>query len=210
MRGERLSVRLPRRTVPIWVRLPIGRESPWRIASTPAMKVVATAPMPGSRMPSFPSAGGIDRALLELFMTELPGGSRGRRPKAAMLSQPAPPRRLARRGTSTTAEGSGGSPPLESRARDSLPSERKSSVAGEEVEGGRGQLLVVARSDEPPLLHVVVEDSRPGKVLLGLERVEHEDPRVAREAAVVEESKGEVAHRQAVPAPGSWSMRNAE
>src|SRR5712692_8457466 len=81
----------------------------------------------------------------------------------------------------------------------------EASVAGEEVEGGRGQLLVVARSDEPPLLHVVVEDSRPGKVLLGLEGVEHEDPRVAREAAVVEESKGEVAHRQAVPAPGRRS-----
>src|SRR5207247_7434109 len=80
---------------------------------------------------------------------------------------------------------------------------RKSSVAGEEVEGGRGQLLVVTRSDEPPLRHVVVEDPRPGKVLLGLEGVEHEDAGVAREAAVVEESKREVAHRQAVPAPGS-------
>ena len=26
MRGQRFSVRLPRRTVPIWVRLPIGRD----------------------------------------------------------------------------------------------------------------------------------------------------------------------------------------
>ena len=49
MRGLRLSVRLPRRTVPIWVRLPTGLDRPLRIASTPAMNVVATAPMPGEK-----------------------------------------------------------------------------------------------------------------------------------------------------------------
>src|SRR5439155_6588628 len=126
-----------------------------------------------------------DRALSELFMTELPGGSRGRRPKAAMLSQPAwPEHECARGGTFASFL-----PPRNYRGL------RKSSVAGEEVEGGRGQLLVVTRSDEPPLRHVVVEDPRPGKVLLGLEGVEHEDAGVAREAAVVEESKREVAHR---------------
>ena len=63
IRGLRLSVRLPRRTVPIWVRLPIGLLSPVRIASTPATKVVATAPMPGSSTPSFPVAGAISRGL---------------------------------------------------------------------------------------------------------------------------------------------------
>src|SRR5919108_529358 len=46
IRGERLSVRLPRRTVPICVRLPIGRESPRRTASTPATNVVARAHEP--------------------------------------------------------------------------------------------------------------------------------------------------------------------
>ena len=57
MSGERPSVRLPRRIVPIWVSEPIGLAMPRRIASTPAMKVVATAPMPGVRMPSLPVAG---------------------------------------------------------------------------------------------------------------------------------------------------------
>ena len=57
MSGERLSVRLPSRMVPIWVSEPIGLARPRRIASTPAMNVVATAPMPGIRMPSLPVAG---------------------------------------------------------------------------------------------------------------------------------------------------------
>jgi len=38
---------------------PIGLAWPRRIASTPAMNVVATAPMPGSKTPSFPLAGRI-------------------------------------------------------------------------------------------------------------------------------------------------------
>ena len=35
--------------VPIWVSEPMGFEMPRRIASTPAMNVVATAPMPGQQ-----------------------------------------------------------------------------------------------------------------------------------------------------------------
>ena len=52
--GERASVRLPRRTVPIWVSDPIGFARPRRTASTPAIVVVLTAPMPTSKIPSFP------------------------------------------------------------------------------------------------------------------------------------------------------------
>ena len=55
--GERPSVRFPRRTVPICVSEPIGLARPLRMASTPATKVVATAPMPGIITPSFPFAG---------------------------------------------------------------------------------------------------------------------------------------------------------
>src|SRR5580704_14675236 len=57
--GERPSVRLPSRTVPICVSDPIGLARPLRIASTPATNVVATAPMPGIITPSFPFAGWI-------------------------------------------------------------------------------------------------------------------------------------------------------
>jgi hypothetical protein len=38
---------------------PIGFECPLRIASTPATKVVATAPIPGIMMPNLPLAGAI-------------------------------------------------------------------------------------------------------------------------------------------------------
>src|SRR6185295_11566161 len=55
--GELLSVRLPKRIVPIWVNEPIGFATPLRTASTPATNVVATAPMPGIITPSFPLAG---------------------------------------------------------------------------------------------------------------------------------------------------------
>ena len=55
--GERFSVRLPRRMVPIWVSEPIGFAKPLRMASTPAIVVVLTAPRPTSRMPSLPRAG---------------------------------------------------------------------------------------------------------------------------------------------------------
>ncbi len=58
--GERPSVRLPSRIVPIWVSEPIGFASPLRIASTPATNVVATAPMPGIITPSFPFAASIE------------------------------------------------------------------------------------------------------------------------------------------------------
>ena len=55
--GELLSVRLPRRMVPICVREPMGLARPRRTASTPAMNVVATAPRPTTMTPSFPLAG---------------------------------------------------------------------------------------------------------------------------------------------------------
>ena len=57
--GERPSVRLPRRMVPICVSEPIGFARPLRMAITPAMVVVLTAPSPTSRMPSLPRAGAI-------------------------------------------------------------------------------------------------------------------------------------------------------
>src|SRR5712692_8736549 len=67
MSGERPSVRLPRRIVPICVSEPTGCDLPLRTSSTPAMNVVLTAPMPGSRTPSFPLAG----AILEGFSMPL-------------------------------------------------------------------------------------------------------------------------------------------
>src|SRR6185436_10391519 len=57
--GDLLSVRLPRRIVPIWVSDPIGFARPLRIATTPAIVVVLTAPSPTSRIPSLPRAGEI-------------------------------------------------------------------------------------------------------------------------------------------------------
>src|SRR5260370_35200482 len=57
--GLRPSVRFPRRTVPNCVREPIGFPSPSLKASSPAMKVVVTAPIPGIKTPSLPSAGAI-------------------------------------------------------------------------------------------------------------------------------------------------------
>src|SRR5271163_4473670 len=57
--GERPSVRLPRRIVPSCVRDPTGCDFPLRTNSTPAMKVVLTAPMPGMSIPSFPFGGAI-------------------------------------------------------------------------------------------------------------------------------------------------------
>src|SRR5579871_952836 len=57
--GVRASVRLPKRMVESWVRDPTGTPRPRFTASTPAMKVVETAPIPGIRTPSFPSAGAI-------------------------------------------------------------------------------------------------------------------------------------------------------
>src|SRR4029077_11486159 len=61
--GVRPSVRLPRRMVPICVSDPTGCALPLRTSSTPAMNVVLTAPIPGSRTPSFPLAGAIFEGL---------------------------------------------------------------------------------------------------------------------------------------------------
>src|SRR5436190_20008920 len=63
MSGARLSVRFPSRMVPIWVSEPIGLAAPRRTFSTPAMKVVATAPRPTQSTPSFPRAGAMRRAV---------------------------------------------------------------------------------------------------------------------------------------------------
>src|SRR6187200_1510430 len=64
--GELLSVRLPRRIVPIWVSDPIGLARPLRMAMTPAIVVVLTAPRPTRRMPNFPWAGAISEACFTL------------------------------------------------------------------------------------------------------------------------------------------------
>ena len=48
--GDLLSVRLPRRIVPSCVSEPTGTEWPRRTNSTPAMNVVATAPIPGVKV----------------------------------------------------------------------------------------------------------------------------------------------------------------
>src|SRR5262245_61925029 len=61
--GERPSVRLPRRTVPIWVSEPIGLASDLRMAMTPAMVVVLTAPRPTSSTPNRPRDGAISTGL---------------------------------------------------------------------------------------------------------------------------------------------------
>src|SRR5262252_7816308 len=55
MRGDLASVRLPSRMVPICVSDPMGLARPRRIAITPAIVVVLTAPRPTSMIPSFPS-----------------------------------------------------------------------------------------------------------------------------------------------------------
>ena len=57
--GESASVRFPSRIVPIWVSDPMGFANPFLIASTPATKVVATAPMPGIITPNLPLGGSI-------------------------------------------------------------------------------------------------------------------------------------------------------
>src|SRR4030095_10547056 len=74
IRGERPSVRLPRRTVPICVNDPIGFAIPFRMARTPAIVVVLTAPKPTSSTPSLPLAGAISTGVGmkdELYSTEM-------------------------------------------------------------------------------------------------------------------------------------------
>src|SRR3954467_10982859 len=72
--GDRPSVRFPRRTVPICVSDPIGFAMPLRMASTPAIVVVLTAPKPTSSTPSLPLAGAISTGVgmkEELYSTEM-------------------------------------------------------------------------------------------------------------------------------------------
>src|SRR5918993_2466417 len=64
--GVRLSVRLPSRIVPICVSDPMGFARPLRMATTPAIVVVLTAPRPTRRMPNLPWAGAISKACFTL------------------------------------------------------------------------------------------------------------------------------------------------
>ncbi len=50
----------------------MGLASPRLIDSTPAMNVVATAPMPGRRTPSLPVAGAMSRPLPAVVMMKPP------------------------------------------------------------------------------------------------------------------------------------------
>src|SRR5512134_1461546 len=135
MSGERPSVRLPSRTVPICVRLPIGFASPRRIASTPAMKVVATAPMPGSSTPSFPLAGAIGRPLVAFDINS-------------------PPLRLLRvlpNRDPITRVGTRASHARADQTASPLRLVVQPAALAQECERGVGQLVVVARTDETPL-----------------------------------------------------------
>src|SRR5262245_32937729 len=171
MRGLRPSVRLPSRTVPICVRLPMGRERPLRMASTPAMKVVATAPIPGRSTPSRPSAGAIALPF-PVAISRPPDARDPVRTKCESYHTPATTTKSADLGLR------GGDAPR----------------AQEERECRRREFVVVARTEESAFDEVVMEDSRAREVLFRLERVEHQDPAVARESAVVEEAEGQVAH----------------
>ena len=68
--GYLFSVRLPSLKLPIWVNDPIGLASSFLIASTPAIKVVATAPKPGIKMPSLPSAGRISSFIFNSLLVK--------------------------------------------------------------------------------------------------------------------------------------------
>src|SRR5690606_27722377 len=65
--GLRFSERLPRRIVCSWVTEPNGCAPPRRTASTPAMNVVATAPIPGNSTKSLPSGDFMRRAFFLRF-----------------------------------------------------------------------------------------------------------------------------------------------
>ena len=54
----------------IWLIEPIGGCSPLRAEMTPAMKVDATAPIPGVRTPSLPVAGAICRAVISMTISD--------------------------------------------------------------------------------------------------------------------------------------------
>src|SRR5262249_19530666 len=66
--------------------------------------------------------------------------------------------------------------------------------AGQELEGGRGQLSIVPRPHEAPFRPVIVQDAGAWEVVFRLEGVEHQDAGVAREAGIVEEPEGQVVH----------------
>lgn len=72
--AERFSLRLPSRMSASCVSEPMGTERPVRAASTPAMNVVATAPMPGISTASFPEAGAIFVCFFVSLMLGSPAG----------------------------------------------------------------------------------------------------------------------------------------
>src|SRR5260221_903863 len=80
MRGERPSVRLPRRMVAICVSEPTGCAFFVRTSSTPAMKVVGTAPIPGNKTPSFPLGAAILVGFSMNFLSYFVGGQRKAQP----------------------------------------------------------------------------------------------------------------------------------
>ncbi len=61
----------PNESVPICVSEPIGCAIPLRIASTPATKVVLTAPSPTSKIPSLPVAGAISTPFSTINLSPL-------------------------------------------------------------------------------------------------------------------------------------------
>src|SRR4030095_15182446 len=112
----------------------MGLDSPLRMASTPATKVVASAPIPGRRTPSRPSAGAI----------VLPFPVAIARPPDALFSV------RAKCGSYHTRVADAAAPDLGRRGGDA-PGAR------EEGERGRRQLDVVARTDEAAFNQVVVQ-----------------------------------------------------
>jgi len=62
----------------------MGRDKPLRIASTPAMKVVATAPIPGKSTPSLPWAGAMGRPFAFVMIEVLPAAVRTETAKAGV------------------------------------------------------------------------------------------------------------------------------
>ena len=70
--GLRFSSRFPKRIWASWLSEPTGTAWPLREAITPAMKVEATAPIPGVRTPRRPVAGAM---FTGLFMVERVGDS---------------------------------------------------------------------------------------------------------------------------------------
>ena len=79
MSGDRLSVRLPRRIEPNSASEPTGVAMPRLASSTPAIRVLDTAPRPTVSTPNLPVAGAILRGDPE-EVGDIGAPSRGARP----------------------------------------------------------------------------------------------------------------------------------